>query len=692
MTRPETLFPLFAPVEQLKGIGPKMVESLERIHITRIKDLIFHLPFHSIERVRPQQELQTYLEKYVTLEVLIGGHKAGRMRQAPYRVRTFWNDIPLDLTYFHAHAQYLAQLLPMGDTRIISGKLEKFGDGYQVIHPDYVEKDVNAIPTIEARYGLTEGISQKKMRNAVRSALATHIQLPEWHRDDIVSAQNFPSFEDALNRAHYPQTRDDILLDCSAIRRLAFDELLSHQLALAFVKAKRKTPRGKSIQANESLIGEVEKTLGFSLTEAQKRAAREVFSDFSASKRMFRMLQGDVGAGKTAVALIAMVAMKRSGFQSSLLAPTEILARQHYEGLRAHFEALDVSVVFLHGGQSSRERREILAQIQNGTADAIIGTHALFQEEVVYAQLGLAVIDEQHRFGVRERMRLAEKGQQVDLLSMSATPIPRSLSMVIHGEMDISILDEKPKGRKPIETSILSSNKLDALVARIQDAVAHGRQVYWVCPLVSESEVLDFTAAEERFRHLSHNFEGQSVAIVHGQMRADEKQEAMEKFRRGEAKVLVATTVIEVGVDVPSASIMVIEGAERFGLAQLHQLRGRVGRGDEKSHCILLYSNQLSKMALERLELMRSTNDGFELAEADLKMRGAGDLIGTVQSGLPRFLIADLEVHSDLINLARDDAKLIIETDPLLQSARGQALRTLLYLMERDSQIAVLNS
>ncbi len=690
LSRPEILFGLFASIANISGIGKKTQESFARIGIERVKDLLFHLPNSCIERVIPEGRLDAYLGRYVILEGIVGGHVAGRTRSAPYRIRFMLENQDIELTYFRGNGKYLGQILPMGETRIISGKLERYGEGLQIIHPDYVGLDHNEIAHIEPQYGLSEGLTQKLVSKSIKGAIDLASNLPEWHREDLQKQHKFPNWCDALLASHSPDSVVDIAHDAPARMRLAYDELLSHQLALSLVRAKRKAPRGKEISIDDVLMKQAQSLFSFEFTGAQKRVINEIREDFSSSKRMFRMVQGDVGAGKTAVAFMAIVAMAGAGFQSALLAPTEILARQHFAALEPMFESLGFKAVLVIGADGAAAKREAQELLRSGKAQIAIGTHAIFQDAVEFANLGLAVIDEQHRFGVNERKRLIDKGGAVDLLAMSATPIPRSLAMAVYGEMDMSILDEKPAGRTPIETSLLASEKLDALCMRIKKVVSEGRQAYWVCPLVSESEFLDYTAAVDRHAVLSELIGHDHVGIVHGQMDASEKAAIMNAFRAGEISVLVATTVIEVGVDVPNASIMVIEGAERFGLSQLHQLRGRVGRGATKSNCILLYGNKISETGRERLELMRQSDDGFFLADADMRMRGAGDLIGTAQSGLPKFKIADLEVHQDLLRIAHDDAKIIAAEDPNLDSERGQALRVLLYLTERDQSIGLL--
>ncbi len=691
MSRPEILFRYFEPVTNLKGVGARYEKALARLGLTRIRDMLFDAPEKGVERVRPEGSLLAYLGKQPILHGEVGGHQPSKRPGAPYRVRfhSDWGEV--DLVYFKGNGKWLGELLPMGAERFVAGKLEEYQGQLQISHPEFVCVKEDEIPKFEAQYGLTEGLSQKQMQKLMKEALEYAAPLEEWLRGDVLKTQNWPSWQEAVEILHNPQSRADLSLHHPARARLAYDELLSHQLALALTRAKRKTPRGRAIKMDQSQIKRARELLPYALTGAQDRAIDDIFDDFSSSKRMFRMVQGDVGSGKTAVAYLAMVAMAGANLQSALMAPTEILARQHFENLAPLFEKLGYEAVLLTGSDSEKSRREKHEKLLSAKAMMAIGTHALFQDRVEFAALGLNVVDEQHRFGVNQRAQMSKKGEAVDLLAMSATPIPRSLAMTIYGEMDLSILDEKPAGRSPVQTSVISAQRLEALVERLKNAIQNeGRQAYWVCPLVQESERLDLTAAEARYQDLQTRLPDISIGLLHGQLVPEEKDDVMQRFQAGEIDLLVATTVIEVGVDVPNASIMAIEGAERFGLSQLHQLRGRVGRGQAQSFCILVYSGHLGEVARERLELMRETDDGFKIAEADMRIRGAGDLLGRAQSGLPRFQLADLEAHGDLLKMARDDARIVVDADPELTSKRGEALRTLLYLQERDQSVAIL--
>jgi ATP-dependent DNA helicase RecG len=562
-----------------------------------------------------------------------------------------------------------------------------------MVHPDYVEDADHAadIPEFEAVYPLTKGLTLKKLTQAAAGAVDLAPDLPEWIDPALQTREGWPDWRSALRAAHAPKSSADIASTAPARERLAYDEVFAHQIMLALLRARRRRRVGRVTVGTGRLQARVIEALPYTLTMAQDRAIREITEDLARHERMNRLLQGDVGAGKTLVALMALLVAVEAGGQGVMMAPTEILARQHLQGLQQLAEAAGVVVKLLTGRDKGSERKAKLKALKDGEIHILIGTHAVFQEDVEFADLRLAVVDEQHRFGVAQRMQLGQKGERVDVLVMTATPIPRSLSLAQYGDMDVSVLDEKPPGRTPVKTALVASERMDQVVERLRAAVAEGRQAYWVCPLVDESEVSAKTAAESRFRHLRSALGEGVVGLVHGQMPPREKDAAMAAFVAGETRVLVATTVIEVGVDVPNASIMVIEGAEGFGLAQLHQLRGRVGRGAESSTCLLLYQSPLSESGLKRLQIMRDTEDGFRIAEEDLAMRGAGDVLGTAQSGLPRFRIADLERQTRLLELARDDARSLIHVDPELQGARGKAARVLLWLMEQDQAIQMIS-
>jgi len=691
--RPEILYPLFAELETLPGVGPKIAKALEAIDIQHPRDLLFTLPTSGIDRrFRPTLN-GLPLPCTVTTEVLVDRHVPARAKGRPYRIEVEDTELPFSLVYFHASPAWLQRSFPVGERRIVSGKAELFDGVAQMVHPDYVERagDTAKIPEFEAVYPLTKGVTLKKMTQAAAGAVARAPDLAEWVDPALKAREDWPDWKAAVQAAHAPETSADISSTSRARQRLAYDELFAHQIMLAMLRARRRTRVGRVTEATGRLQSKVMAALPYTPTGAQERAIREITADLASDQRMNRLLQGDVGAGKTLVALMSLLVAVEAGGQGVMMAPTEILARQHLQGLQPLAEAAGVVIELLTGRDKGKEREAKLNALKNGDIHILVGTHAVFQDDVAFADLRLAVIDEQHRFGVAQRMKLGQKGERVDVLVMTATPIPRSLSLAQYGDMDVSVLDEKPPGRTPVTTALVAAEKMDQVVERLRAAVAEGRQAYWVCPLVDESEVSAKTAAESRFKRLRAALGEDVVGLVHGQLHPRDKDAAMADFVAGDTKVLVATTVIEVGVDVPNASIMVIEGAESFGLAQLHQLRGRVGRGAESSTCLLLYQSPLSESGQKRLQIMRETEDGFRIAEEDLAMRGAGDVLGTVQSGLPRFRVADLERQTGLMELARDDARALIASDPDLSSPRGEAVRVLLWLMEQDQAIQMIS-
>ena len=691
--RPEVLFPLFASLETLPGIGAKTAKLMEHLGIETPRDLAFTLPVSGVDRKFRPTINGLVFPVTATTEVEIERHHPPRSKGRPYRIDVSDVESAFQLVFFHAREDWLKRQLPPGARRVVSGRVELFDGVAQMVHPDHIlapeEKD--ELPGFEPIYPLTQGLSLKLMTKAVRAAVERAPELDEWIDSALLERERWPAWRDAMRRAHEPQGSEDLILSAPARTRLAYDELFAHQLTLALVRLRRQKRKGRASVATGKLQSKVLRALPYRPTGAQDRAIREISHDLAAPERMNRLLQGDVGAGKTLVAFMALLVAVEAGGQGVMMAPTEILARQHLAGLRPLAEAAGVVIEILTGRDKGSERRAKLAALEAGDIHILVGTHAVFQDDVVFHDLRLAVVDEQHRFGVAQRMALGKKGSHADVLVMTATPIPRSLSLAQYGDMDISILDEKPPGRTPVSTALVSAGRMDEVVNHLRKAVGKGRQAYWVCPLVDESEVSDLTAAEERFKRLRAAFGEGVVGLVHGQLPPAEKDAAMASFVSGDTKVLVATTVIEVGVDVPNASIMVIERAEHFGLAQLHQLRGRVGRGATKSTCLLMYQPPLTEGGQRRLEILRETEDGFRIAEEDLAMRGAGDVLGTAQSGLPRFRIADLERQAGLQAVARDDARRLIADDPTLASARGQAARVLLWLMQQDKAIEMIS-
>ncbi len=698
--RPTVLDPLFASATSLPGIGPKIAKlvsglvSAQPDREATIADLLFHLPHSVIDRRHKPGIAYSENGEIVTLDVVIGRHTPGpRHGKAPYRISASDDTGMITFVFFHSRRDWLEKMFPEGERRIVSGKVDWFNDRPQMVHPDYVLKpeEAAAMPPVEPIYPLTAGLASKTLQKAVKAAVERVPDLPEWLDEAHLHQTQWPDFPEAIRAVHLPQEQSDISPEGQSLQRLAYDELLASQLALALVRANMRQLGGIARKPQGRLQASIIDALPFTLTESQVKAIAEINEDLAEPTRMLRLLQGDVGAGKTVVALAALAQVIECGGQGALMAPTEILARQHFASLAPLCEATGIRIALLTGKDSQKQRRITQEQLLSGEIDLVVGTHALFQGSVAFRDLALAVVDEQHRFGVHQRLALSSKGNGVDVLVMTATPIPRTLVLTCFGDMDVSKLTGKPAGRKPIKTVSVSLDRIDEIIGRVGAAVREGQKVYWVCPLVEESEKIDLAAVEDRHRVLEQAL-GQRISLVHGRMSADEKDAAMSTFKNGQTRILVATTVIEVGVDVPDATIMVIEHAERFGLAQLHQLRGRVGRGDKPSSCVLLYKGPLGETAGARLNIMRETNDGFLIAEEDLRLRGGGEILGTRQSGTPGFRIAQIEHHADLMEVARDDARLILETDPELKSPRGAALRCLLYLFGRDEAIRLLRA
>ncbi len=693
MTRPFVLDPLFQSTKSLPGVGPRMLTLLKTVAGEKVVDLLWHLPAGIIDRRYAPKIAEALAGQVATLTVTIDEHSPPRRPGLPYRVRCHDETGAVDLVFFNAKADWLAAQLPPGDDRVVSGKLEMYNTTLQMTHPDLIAPvhERALVETVEPVYPLTAGLTQKMVQKFIRTAVAKAPALEEWHGTPLVQQQHWPAWVDAVKTVHTPQSEADLSPETPARMRLAYDELLSNQLTIALVRQQQQSLKGRALAGDDALFQKALAALPFTLTGSQSRAIDDIRNDMKSPTRMLRLLQGDVGSGKTAVAFMAMVHAIGSGGQAAMMAPTEILARQHEANIARFAKAAGLNVVTLTGRDKGKAREKLLAEIAEGRAHIVIGTHALFQEDVAFHDLAFVVIDEQHRFGVHQRMQLSNKGKLCDVLVMTATPIPRTLTLTVYGDMDVSRLDEKPAGRQPIDTRLISNERADEVMEALHRKIAENARVYWVCPLVEESEKLDLAAAEERHRQL-HMLFGDRVGLLHGRMKPTEKDAVMAAFASGAYDILVATTIVEVGMDVPEATVMVIEHAERFGLAQLHQLRGRIGRGSGKSTCLLLYNPQSGEIARKRLSTIRDTEDGFIIAEEDLKLRGAGEMLGTRQSGLPEFRLANAAAHGDLIKMAHDDARLILEKDPQLLSPRGTALRTLLYLFERDTAIKYLRS
>ena len=700
--RPTLLNPLFAPVTSLAGVGPRQDRLfrylLGRDETPRLVDLLLHLPASVIDRRARPKIREAVPGTVVTLEVTVDRHRPtpARNARAPHLVYASDDTGDVVLTYFRAQPGYVEKLLPVGAKRYVSGTAQIYDGTLRITHPDRVvdEAGFAKLSGIDPVYPLTEGLALGSLRRAIAQALQKLPALPEWISPEVLRRCEFPDVAEALNRVHLPVELTDILPDGPFWSRLAFDELLAGQLALALVRARLRRPAGDRHAGDGHLRHRIIDALPYALTSSQQQASAAITDDLRQPVRMLRLLQGDVGSGKTVVALLAAAAVAEAGKQAALMAPTEILARQHIKTITPLAERAGLRIAILTGREKGKERRELLARLAAGEIDFLVGTHALIQDDVVFNALALAVVDEQHRFGVRERLALTAKGAAVDVLVLSATPIPRTLVLTYFGDMDVSELREKPAGRQPIDTRTVPNSRLNEVMDAVGRALDAGKLVYWICPLVEESDaegIEHLTNATERFESLQKRF-GDRVGLVHGQTKGTEKDRVMAQFAAHEIGLLVATTVVEVGVDVPAATIMVIENAERFGLAQLHQLRGRIGRGSEASTCLLLYKEPLNEMSTARLKVIRETTDGFRIAEEDLKLRGEGDVLGTRQSGLPGYRIARTDVHAQLISQARGEALRVMKDNPKLTGARGEALRALLYLFERDEALALIGA
>ena len=705
LMRPAELNPLFASAESIKGVGPRMSSLLKKAFTLppgviepRVVDFLWHLPTGVIDR-RAQPRINEAIPGTIaTLSVRVLKHRAPPRgnRKAPYRVSCEDDTAQVDIVFFKAERSFVERQLPTGEMRIVSGRVEQYGDRLQMVHPDYIVSPEarDDLPLLEPVYPLTAGLSAKVLGKASRHATGSVPLFPEWLSDAVLTDKDWPSFNEALHLVHNPQDPSDVSPGAAPWQRLAYDELLAGQLALGLVRQRQKAEQGRRVIGDGTIRQRIARALPFAMTGSQQQALTEIAEDLKSPSRMQRLLQGDVGSGKTVVALMTCAMANEIGAQAAIMAPTEVLARQHVETIEPLAEKVGLRTAILTGREKGKARAAVLERLAAGEIDIIMGTHALFQPDVEFADLAVAIIDEQHRFGVHQRLALQSKGNNgpANVLAMTATPIPRTLLMTHYGDLDVSRLTEKPAGRKPVITTLANADRVEDVVAGLRRTLAEGAQIYWVCPLIETTITSEMAAAEERSAHLAQIFGNAAVGLLHGAMSPTAKDQMMADFSDNKIKVLVSTTVIEVGVNVPNASIMVIEHAERFGLAQLHQLRGRVGRGSRQSYCVLVYKAPLSQTAESRLKMMRETEDGFLIAEKDLELRGGGEVMGARQSGLPEFRVADVPGFEDLLAAARNDAKMVLNEDPDLTSERGRKLRTLLYLFECDEAVRLFRA
>ena len=696
INRPEYLFSLFGNLTKIQGIGSRTVKNLSKLGVLKPLDFLYCIPIGIKVRKIAEFISMDDINHNVIVKVTIIKHEFRRFGLPSY-IEASYGEGKLKIVFFNAKRDWLLSTFPINEDRLISGKLEKFKNELQIIHPDYVVKsnEVNSIPRVEALYSLTKGISQKLFFRSVKktlSMLPNELNNREWIESSRLTINGWRTFKESLCRLHEPVSGDDLLLSSPFRLRLAYDDLFSHQISLALSRNKVKEVKKTRLPIMEKLSSLLVNKLPFKLTESQIKCIGEIKSDLSSDKRMFRLLQGDVGSGKTLVAFIAMLFVAENNGQCALMVPTELLAQQHFKNLAEYLEDINLGIIILSGKMKPKIRQDKLERIRTGKVQIVVGTHALFQKDVEFKNLRLAIIDEQHRFGVKQRFDLINKGDEIDILVMTATPIPRTLQLSNYGDLDVSTIDQKPLNRQKVNTAIISEAKIEPLLKRLTAACLAGQQAYWVCPLIEDNEDTELVALERRFSVLKAHNPNLNVKILHGKISEEQKLKIMSSFINGETQLLLATTVIEVGVDVPNASIMIIEGAERFGLAQLHQLRGRVGRGDVLSSCTLVYSKNLSKSGKERLEILRNNNNGFNIAEKDLKMRGGGDPLGIQQSGAPKFRLADLGIHSDILTWAQEDARKIVKNNPDLTGVEGSNIRLLLFLMGREESLSLIRA
>ena len=683
--RPKILYSLFSNIISIKGIGPKYAKLIERLCGKYLVDLIFHKPAAYIDRRNNPKICDLKNDTIATLIVKIDSHTPAFNKRMPYRITCSDESGQISIVYFNMRGPYIKKILPIGSKRVISGKIETYKDSFQMTHPHHIAdiKEFDKIKSIECIYPLTAGLTSRSIQKAINSSLEITDELPEWIPESVLKSNKWISWSKSVKKLHNP---DKIYENHSSphLERLVFDELLSHQLTIRLIKNKINKIKGNKLEQKGILTEKLKTLLDFKLTNDQIKSIDEISDDLNSENKMLRLLQGDVGSGKTIVALFSILQSIENSKRSVLMAPTELLAEQHFNTINMYANELGLTCSLI----TSSTRKN-----HNFDSDILIGTHALFQESVEFVDIGIVVIDEQHKFGVHQRILLSEKvGNECDILLMTATPIPRTLELASYGDMDISKIHEKPKNRKNIITKSVNINKVEDLKLALRKKIKNNEKIYWVCPLVDDSEKLALQSVNSRLSDLRNYFNEGEVDMVHGQMSQDQKNKIMANFSSGNTKILIATSVIEVGIDDPDATVMIIENAERYGLSQLHQLRGRVGRGKNQSSCILLFYGPLSETAKRRITIMKETNDGFKIAEEDLDIRGSGEILGSRQSGVPEFKLSNLDIHKHLLEMAREEALNIVNTDPTLKTDRGKALKILLHLFKNEVAIDYLKS
>ena len=687
------LEPLYKEIETINGFGPQSTITFKKLCGSRFLDVIFHLPNSLIKRIIVKDLLEFDLYKRVIISGIIkstwSSYKKPKISIATIEIK---NQL-LEIIYFNVNKAWFHKNFVKGYEVTVSGELIKKGSKWQIIHPDYIfnKKSNLSVPIYETTYSLTSGLTHKKIKKAIIQSTQALTGFNEWINYELIKTNKWHNFYDSILKLHFPETLEEVNNICIYRERIAYDEALARQLALNLIRKHKFRSLQSPLSSNNKIKNKLLEILPFSLTEDQKSVLKTIYNNLNSKERMFRLLQGDVGSGKTIVAFFSILHVVENGYQGALMAPTEILALQHYTFFKQYEDYLKIKICLLTSKINKADKNKTVTDIINGNVNIIIGTHAIIQSNIIYKNLRLAIIDEQHRFGVYQRLELSKKSPNTDFMVMTATPIPRTLVLTDYGDMDISILYNKPRNRPIIKTISVSIPRIKEVINAISRAVSKNDQIFWVCPLVKDSEKLDLAAAETRAKYLENYFP-KKVALVHGQMSSEEKETALSEFSSQNKPILVATTVIEVGIDIPNATIMIIEHAERFGLAQLHQLRGRVGRGTKESICILLYSSNIGNIAKERLSVMRETNDGFIISEKDLKLRGAGEVLGTKQSGGEMFKVLDINIHENLIKIANKEAKLIINKNPTLSGDTGDNLKILLYMFDQDKAIKLINS